>query len=183
MKKKIAERKLKDPGGREIERLWGDLPVVDADADLILTIRQSDVSEAKAKDPSGCVFARACKRVFDSNKVLIFRSIAYVEMPDKNGKRCVKRFTVSSEMRDLITNFDQGNSAIKEAGFVLKKPTGVRTLRAKRKKDRRHEKKRQLRGYIRPKGRQGQGRYADEPLVIDTVRNGSGCVSFMQKKD
>lgn len=93
----------------EIKRHWGDVEVIDAEKDLRVFIQPQDLRSAKAKDPGCCVFAQACKRQFAASKVLFWRSVAYVELPGPDGRRRVERFYLSSEMRDLIENFDKGN--------------------------------------------------------------------------
>jgi hypothetical protein len=115
----------------EIKRHWGDVEVIDAEKDLRVFIQPQDLRSAKAKDPGCCVFAQACKRQFAASKVLFWRSVAYVELPGPDGRRRVERFYLSSEMRDLIENFDKGNQVATVAGFELKRPVPSETFDAK----------------------------------------------------
>src|SRR5262245_4299980 len=100
-----------DPAGKEIKRLWCNIEVVDADVNTSVFVRPEDVTNAIEKDPGACVFANACKRTFDSEKVLFFRSIAYVEMPNEDGRRLVRRFLLTAGTRALIEAFDRGEGA------------------------------------------------------------------------
>jgi hypothetical protein len=121
--RRVTRAKGKDRAAREIERLWGDLEVVDAKKDLRIFIRPEDVKKATRKDPGACVFAQACRRCFGATKVLIFRSVAYVELPDEGGARKVERFVLHPCMRDLVESFDRGKGVIPDRGFLLKAPS------------------------------------------------------------
>jgi hypothetical protein len=164
--------------------VWGDIEVVDAPKDLRVFIKPEDVAHATKKDPGCCVFAQACKRQFAATKVLFWRSVAYVELPDENGKRRVERFILSSEMRDLIENFDRGCDVAEFAGFELKRPGPSRTFEgnaARHRRRRENMKKALLKGTrkLPKRGAQGDGKYSKPSLVVDLeVRNGSGRVHF-----
>jgi hypothetical protein len=175
----------------EIKRHWGDLEVIDARKDLRVFIQPEDVRSATVKDPGCCVFAQACKRQFAASKVLFWRSVAYVELPGPDGKRRVERFILSPEMRDLIENFDKGNTVADVAGFELKKPRPSYTLAGKIRKNRAWKEKRRkalLQGTAlgsrrstpgAKKGSQGDGKYSKPALVVDLeVRDGKGRVQF-----
>jgi hypothetical protein len=167
----------------EIKRHWGDVEVIDAEKDLRVFIQPQDVRSATAKDPGCCVFAQACKRQFAASKVLFWRSVAYVELPGPDGKRRVERFTLSSEMRELIENFDKGNKVSEVAGFELKRPRPTETLEGKLNKNRAWRERRRkalLKGTARCKrGSQGEGKYSKPAIVVDLeVRDGKGRVQF-----
>ena len=168
----------------EIKRHWGDIEVIDARKDLRVFIQPEDVSSATTKDPGCCVFAQACKRQFAATKVLFWRSVAYVELPGPDGKRRVERFSLSSEMRELIENFDKGNRVATVAGFELKKPRPSETFSGKLARNKKRGERRRkalLNGTsIRPKrGIQGQGKYSKPAIAVDLeVRDGKGQVHF-----
>jgi hypothetical protein len=168
----------------EVKRLWGDVEVVDSRKDLRVFVQPEDVKKATAKDPGCCVFAQACKRQFAATKVLFWKSVAYVELPGPDGKRRVERFALSSEMRDLIENFDKGNSVSDFAGFELKKPRPSERFDAKARRMRRYHagrKKALLKGtrQATKRGKQGEGKYSKPSVVVDLeVRNGTGRVHF-----
>ena len=171
----------------EIRRVWGDVDVVDAPKDLRVFIQPEDVNKASKKDPGCCVFAQACKRQFAATKVLFWRSVAYVELPGPSGKRRVERFILSSEMRDLIENFDKGNQVATLAGFELKRPGPSRTFEgnaARHRRTRELKRKALIKGVRKgdKRGNQGDGRYSKPSIVVDLeVRNGSGRVQFKKE--
>lgn len=175
-----------DKAAAEIKRLWGDMEVIDAKQDLRVFVKPCDIAGAKEKDPSGCVLARSCKRLFDSSKILIFRTVAYVDLPGKDGVRHVERFIIDYGMRDLIVNFDTGKPLLPEGGFLLKKPRPCQTfesVKAARMENRRKARE-QLVGEVVPRtDNMGRGRYRDEHIEIDMeVRSGTGAVHFSKKK-
>jgi hypothetical protein len=171
----------------EIKRVWGDVEVVDAKKDLRVFIQPEDVSKATKKDPGCCVFAQACKRQFAATKVLFWRSVAYVELPGPRGKRRVERFILSSDVRDLIENFDKGNDVATLAGFELKAPGPSRTFEGNTARHRRlrERKRKALINGVRKgekRGEQGEGRYSKPSIVVDLeVRHGTGRVQFKKE--
>lgn len=141
---------MTDKGGAEIRRIWGDLDVVDAKSDLRVFISQEDIEKATRKDPAACVFAQACLRTFGAKKVLFFRTVAYIELPDENGKRHVERFIMNESMRDLLNKWDRGESVIPDGGFLLRAPSLSSTLSSelRRRRDRAaREHQRSLEGF------------------------------------
>jgi hypothetical protein len=178
-----------------IRRHWGDIEVVDAVNDLRVFVQPQDVASATKKDPGCCVFAQACKRQFAATKVMFWRSVAYVELPGPDGTRRVERFTMSPDMRDLIENFDKGNSVIPEAGFQLKAPRPSYTLDGKLAKQKRWKTRRKARikgtrtGDVEAADEnhgvgRGKGAYSKPAIVIDTnIRSGLGQVHFREKTE
>lgn len=176
-------RRMGDEGGRTIRRLWGDVEVIDAKNDLRVFITEDDVKRATPKDPMLCVFARACMRTFRATKILFWRTVAYVELPDQDGKHHVERFIMPDRMRDLIEAFDRGEGVVPEAGFVLRAPGPSQTLdgEMKRSANQRASERRKLLGRRdgEPGIGQGKGKYRDGSRVVDaSVRNGTGAVHF-----
>jgi len=172
-----------DIAGKEIVRLWGDVPVMDAKKDLRVFIKPCDLEGATRKDPAHCVFARACKRTFDARKILFYRQVAYVELPGEDGQRRVERFIMSESMTALVKDFDEGRTTIPEAGFLLSAPTPSQTLNAKARRWRNRGKnytqktREKLEGTRLPDENDSQ-RY-DKGIVIDLeARSGTGAVHF-----
>lgn len=169
-----------------INRTFGGLEVVDARKDLRVTILPCDLEKATRKDPAYCVFAQACRRVFNIEKVLFFRSRAYVELPDKKGVHRVERFIVPREMGDLVRQFDQGHRVIPEAGFELKAPMPSERLdaiaKARPAKFQREKERRKIIGQ-KSGGIPEKARSRYKAIVVDTsVRNGTGAVHFIRTK-
>ena len=176
-----------DQSGRAIRRYWGDMEVVDALADMRVFIFSEDFDGALKKDAARCVFARACIRQCQSTRIMFWRSVAYVDLPDDLGVRRVNRFELPRNMRDLIEAFDRGDRTIPEGGFLLKAPSGSRRAEEKRVRDAASAKARRERQMIlgRTEGDAGKGigpgkgKFRDGAAVHDlTVRNGTGAVHF-----
>jgi hypothetical protein len=169
-----------DPTGVHIRRTWGDVPVVDAAKELRVFIAPEDLEGASPKDPAYCVFARACRRTFHATKVLFFRSVAYVELPDQQGRRRVERFIMGDSMRGLIESFDRGEGVIPEGGFVLKVPRPSRTLEvaSRARAGRKAAARRRLEGR-REATEVGKDGHREGPVLVDlSVRSGTGAVRF-----
>lgn len=105
-----------------VGRFFRGLPVVDAAEPLRIVVNKADIKNARRLDPNNCVFAQACRRLYDSHAVLVLRRTAYVELPDDNGRRVVNRFTISTETTEKIAKFDKSGEA-PEGGFVFNKPS------------------------------------------------------------
>ena len=183
-RKKTKPLSVKSRASEEVRRHWGDIEVIDAEKDLRVFIQPEDVSSAIKKNPGCCVFAQACKRQFAASKVLFLLSVAYVELPGPDGKRRVERFTLPPDMRELIENFDKGNSVATVAGFELKKPRPSLAFERQYEthlRSRGRRKQALLNGsQARAKrGSQGEGRYSKPAIVVDLeIRNGKGRVHF-----
>lgn len=189
MTKKIVRNQLstnKNQTRMDIQRLFGDLPVVEATADLRLFIKECDVSSASRKDSGNCVFAQACKRQFDSLHSFFYLSFAYVALTQEDGSIALERFSVPKKMEQLIRDFDKGIPIKDLAGFLLRAPSKSQTLKGSRERNRKHAAKRRkekhrsasLVGYVksRTSGPQAKARVID----LD-VRNGSGMVHFIKR--
>lgn len=122
-------KKFRKPVGRQrtVGRFFRGLPVVDATEPLRIVVRREDIAKGRRLDPNQCVFAQACKRMFDSHTVLFLRRVAYVELPDAKGKRLVHRFVISNSTADRIAHFDKTGEH-PEGGFVLNAPSKRRTM-------------------------------------------------------
>jgi hypothetical protein len=174
-----------DKAAEEIKRLWGDVRVTDATRELRIFMNEDDVRAAVRKDPAHCVFANACRRLYGSSKVLFFRTVAYVELPNEDGTIRVERFSMPRTMRAMVDAFDRGEGVIPKAGFVLKPPTPGRTLAHGTKKNKKRKMKRErqmLLGEASQGIGTGMGKYRDKPIAIDlAVRSGTGAVHFTMK--
>ena len=116
--------------------MFNGLPVVDAKNDLRIVILEDDIKKGIPKDFDKCIFAQACKRVFNSQKVLLMRSIAYISLPDENGNYKVERYLISNGGRKVISDFDQGKLPKSGTSFVFKAPRKSHTLGAMRQAQR-----------------------------------------------
>jgi len=168
--------KLKEALNRE----WEDLPVVDAEEPLRVTIVESDIVTGKRKSPGCCAFANACRRSFGSSKVLFYRSVAYVEMADENGDRRVERFTLNGAAKAFVADFDKGKQ-VSTGGFTLNvaRPSErLQSLSKKARSKRAHSKRKSLAVKTVKSGKKVK------PVVTATslVRTGKGAVHFAKIK-
>lgn len=192
-KRFLGTRKSSDMGrmkkiGVEYERLWGSTPVVDANADLIVVVNENDIEDGDPKDPKECAFAKACKRMFNSQAVMFLRGKAYIDLPNEQGGRTVQRFQISPAARQVIADFDRTGVA-PAGGFLLKAPP--LSERLDYKLERRHRQAAERRealasGTIEEKGTNAKKSTAAQrpvdPLTIEGVRHGTGMISHHRAK-
>src|SRR5215471_718076 len=129
-----------DIGGRqiaEIRKLYGDLPVFDADSDMIVYVNLDDQEYGVPGDPNNCMFSRACKRAFGSQGVLFYPTVAYVDMlhPSDNSQRAVFRFYLPKPTRRRLERFEWDRNHAIEATFLLKAVPPSQRLTTRRKRD------------------------------------------------
>jgi hypothetical protein len=159
----------------ELQRVYGDLPVVDAKSDLFVFAADEDIADATQGDPHSCAFSLACRRLYGSSAAVFFRSVAYVDLPGpRGGRRQLHRFRVPPETRELIEDFDRTGTT-NPGGYLLKAPSPSRTLEAARASASNHRRA-ALKGEARRKG----PKKAD-PLTLQGVRNGTGQVQFIRQ--
>lgn len=114
-----------------VGRFFRGLPVTDALEPLRIVVNKSDLAKARRLDPNNCVFAQACRRLYDSHAVLVLRKVAYVELPDEKGRRIVNRFMISASTSEKIAEFDKTGEA-PEGGFIFNAPSANKRMDAER---------------------------------------------------
>lgn len=166
-----------------IERFWKGLPVEDAKTPLRVIVKPADIETAQRKDPEHCVFANACKRLFDSSAVVFLRSYAYVDLPNEKGERIVNRFRLERDARAYIKHFDKTGLA-GPGGFLLSAPPPSQTLEAGRQYSK-ARRQRIINGQHKANGTyekaaRKRAKARKHPVHIDEllVRDGMGMVSF-----
>ena len=133
---------LKGREARDVRSMFGDLPLIEAKAEMIVYVSASDVETGVPGDPEHCMFSQACKRAFGSRAVLFYPTVAYVDMLDEDGHRIVMRFRVADKTRRALQRFDALHAAAKdaEATFRLFPIPPKATLEAMRKRQRQRTK-------------------------------------------
>lgn len=167
----------------EINRVFDGQPVVDAKNDLRIVILSDDIKKGKPKNFDECVFAQACKRVFNSQKVLFMRSICYISLPDENGNNKVERYLIPEAGKKVIADFDQGKLPTAGTSFVFKAPTKSVTLDAMKVSQRKHNSKKRdakLAGKIYKTNRKVKHVKSPSSSSLD-VRNGQGLIQMRQQ--
>src|SRR5262249_2764086 len=100
-----------------------EIPVVDAKFDTLIQPNQSDIDNGVPKSRTACMYALACKRLFESEFAVIARTVAYIEIKGKNGKPQVWRFIIRDPAKIQIEDFDAGATVTSEA-VVFAAPKG-----------------------------------------------------------
>lgn len=173
-----------------LDRTFKGLPVEDATEDFFIVPDQGlDIDQATRRDPENCAFALACKRLYGSTAVVFFRTTAYVDLPDENNKRTVKRFYLPNPTKRLIADLDRGKK-VSTAGFKLLAPTPSQTLEGMREQQRRHRARKplidgqaeEIVGTVgqAAKPRAKSPRRTPRASSLDGVRSGTGLVHFSQ---
>lgn len=174
--------RLKDISA-DISRIFDGQPVADAKNDLLIVIKPDDLNKGKSKNFGQCVFAQACKRLFNSSKVFIMSSIAYISLPDAKGDYKVERFIISSLGKKLIADFDRGVLPAPGTAFVFSAPSKGKSLDYLRKVSQKHyraKREAKMRGEI--SNVTNKSKEINQPLegIID-IRNGSGLIQMRRK--
>jgi hypothetical protein len=180
-----------------IDRYFQGLPVEDATAAIYVVANVSDVEGAVRGDPHLCALSRACARLYDSTAVLFFRSVAYIDMLNDDGKRVLRRFRVESPVRRKIAEFDRTGD-FPPGGFRLTPPPPSRVLGGAHNARRRQRRRaRFLDGEAIPRSpvtatlseaaqsspkappKEHGGQH--HPLALEGVRSGTGLVHFTKQ--
>lgn len=173
-----------DIGGRqitEIRKLYGELPVYDAESDMIVYVNLDDQEHGVPGDPNKCMFSRACKRAFGSQGVLFYPTVAYVDMlhPGDNSQRAVFRFYLPKTTRQRLERFEWDRNHAIEATFLLKAVPPSHRLTNRRKRDKKRNAdlkagKRKINQKLSVAQKKGHKAKAYDRLL--GIRSGSGQV-------
>jgi hypothetical protein len=168
------------PDRVSLRKWFGDLEVIEARHDIRIQPNEEDIKNAVPNDPTQCVFSQACRRMWSSNAVVFFGTVAYVDLLDKHGVRHVERFNISEQGKRFIREFDAGMT-IAPKSFVLHAPSPRKTAAAINESIK--EWKRKRKAIL--KGR-AVGSKAKRPkrkptgLRLSMFRNGMGMAQFPQ---
>lgn len=103
-----------------IRRICGtDAEVVDAKEPLRLQPQPCDLVGADPKDPGNCVLVHTARRMYDARLIIFWKTLAYVELIGRDGKRRIERFKCSNEAVRQIEAFDRGQPICRGAAIVL----------------------------------------------------------------
>jgi hypothetical protein len=173
-----------DIGGREIKeirKLFGEFPVIDASSDMLVYVNLEDQELGVPGDPSNCMFSRACKRAFGSQGVLFYPTVAYVDMldPSDNSQRVVMRFLLPKKTRQRLERFEWDRNHTIEATFLLKAvPKTKRTVERRKFERKRQTDLKSGKRQIDPK-RSAAAKRAHKDKAYDRllgIRSGSGQI-------
>lgn len=108
--------------------------IVDADYPIDIAVDKEDCQDAKQLDPTNCALARAAKRAFNADAVVIGISTSYVI----RGKRAVRFATPEHVSREIVSFDRNGDFEPGTYKLVPKAPTsrmGANTKTYKKRKD------------------------------------------------
>jgi hypothetical protein len=114
-----------------IYQIFGkDIEIRDATFPLRLQPTPDDKEGADPHDPSNCFFVHTVRRMYGSQVVIFWKSIAYVDMVDSDGVRRVYRFIVTKDGTARLSRFDHGEPFPLGSAVTLQPPTKGTTLKA-----------------------------------------------------
>jgi hypothetical protein len=148
--------------------MYKNIPVREALASLHVQPSKQDIQGATKEDPENCAYARCLRRTMECANVYVFKTIAYVQTLDQEGKPQFTRYTVKKYAREYILKFDSGQK-VQPGGFVFHKPARSITLDYKMKN---------YRKYSHPR----TGKKATPPLRMG-LRSGKGRVHFLHNQE
>jgi len=178
-----------------LKREFQGIPVVDAKHELRIFIKEEDLCSAVRKDQFCCVYAQACKRSYDAQRVIILRTIAYVELPQTDGKRKIERFYMTEAMQEVVRKFDRGEPIEAGTCFILSPPPPGRTMdyslvKKREQRKARNEKTSALLVGTREElaqedkdSRRGKGRRQPKLMADVSIRSGTGKIQFAKKSE
>jgi hypothetical protein len=163
-----------------LHREYSGMRVIEATFDLLVKPTAQDLKKAVKKDPLNCALSKCCRRLYGTDKVVFYKTVAYVELPDENGIHQIYRFTLSVGTVKIVSHFDKTGEFPLGATLVLKAPRRTSRLSyAKEMNKRLKEQKIQGLSYGREPGRKVM-----KPYVFDaSVRNGTGMVHFARYRE
>jgi hypothetical protein len=143
-KRRVVEKKA--------HRRPSDYACKDATRDLVLTIKERDISGAKKKDNNACAAANALCRQEHFKEARVYKGVTYV----KKGDGSWLRYITPKDLYMEIMIFDRGGQ-MEIGDFKLLAPTGIKKLGAHHK----------------PKGKGGNrtGRLPHTPHILGNVRD------------
>lgn len=115
------------------------MPVIDSPHSTVIRPNANDIKQGVRGDPTKCMYALACKRMFESELVWINRGVAYVELTGKGGKPELHRFILKESAKENVKNFDAGKTVYPES-VLFAAPSRSQTLDAQAEKEKRRGK-------------------------------------------
>jgi hypothetical protein len=123
--------------------------VVDAEFSFLLQPSAEDIANAVPLDHSRCMYCLACARQFGSELVWVTRTLAYVELKNKQGKPELVRFILTAPAREKIKEFDSGKQSVTPQAVVFAAPKKTQRLDSNYKRKQAANKKRQRAAYLK----------------------------------
>ena len=146
----------------------------EAKHDQLVVILKQDLTKARRKDPDRCAISLALKRQLGAVTARIWKSVAFISLPDEKGKLAVYRFTLSASATKYVSKYDRTGKIPYGVGLLLKAPRKAATLEYARQRHANLRKGLDVKGHPRKPGRR-----AGCKIALDTsVRNGRGSLAL-----
>ena len=107
------------------------LPLREAKQNVLLISNNDDLKNAVCGDPKRCMLSNTARRTHGCEYIEFYRTVAYLDFKDRDGKRHIERFTLPAATMRAIQLFDDGK-VISPEGYYLQAPTRCRTKAAMR---------------------------------------------------
>ena len=156
------------------------IPVIDGKFSFLIEPTKEDIENAIKGDHTECMYARACRRLYNCELVWITRTLAYVELNNKKGEPELRRFILKDPARNQVKGFDKGDYATPEA-VIFAQPLGCYSLDAKRYTEARRRvraKNKKKSAYIKGESKGGGNSHRLIPLANALRNPASGMFHF-----
>jgi hypothetical protein len=173
--------KISDKTRTAIKADGTKIPVVDSKFSTLIQPESQDIKNAVAGDPTKCMYALACRRLYNSELVWITRTRAYVELKGRGGRPELQRFILSDPAMANIRDFDAKKDVSPEA-IVFLAPKGKQTLDAQLASY--QKRKKQGKAYISGEAAgQNKARQSGKQRLTGLRGSGTGKFQFQHKLD
>lgn len=110
-----------------IRKVFGDIAVVEAKENLRLQPLPCDAEGAEANSPDNCLLVHTAQRMYGAKAAVFWKTKAYVDFVDEDGKRRVHRYVNPGVTIKQIRDFDNGKPFIEGRGLILRRPAKTQT--------------------------------------------------------
>ena len=107
------------------------IPVVDSKFSFLVQPTKKDIENGVQGDHTKCMYALACRRLYDSDLVWVTRTLAYIELQNKKGEPVLHRFILKSPARNQVKGFDKDKEYATPEAVIFARPEGRMRLDAK----------------------------------------------------
>lgn len=156
------------------------IPVIDGKFSFLIQPTKEDIKNGVPGDHTECMYARACRRLYNCELVWITRTLAYLELNNKKGEPELRRFILKDPARSQVKGFDKGEVDTPEA-VIFAEPKGAFSLDAKRETEARRRvrsKSKKKSAYIKGESKGGENSHRLEPLASALRNPASGMFHF-----
>jgi len=111
-----------DAIAKALKNSYGDLPIVDATANIVIIIQPVDIKGAVPCHPGKCALSRGSKRQCGCKNPQFWKTVAFLDMVDDDGIRKVFRFYLGHKAQGVVRDLDMGLPVAPGTVVTLKAP-------------------------------------------------------------